>query len=169
MPPASGNRSISGNTQDSSTPKNEITAKSRRKRRYSDTEGNGRSDGSPDGKRLASTRPGVGHDIRKAEPSPRNDLHPSSERAPTGVTGSRVDLLYNLGLFYRKLRDFERAKEFFRQAHEGCQSLLGSQHADTVGALEELNQSIKHLAPLPVLVQHNLIQEQEEKEVLGRE
>ena len=89
VPPASCNRSTSGNTQDSSTPKNEITAKSRRKRRYSDTEGNGRSDGSPDGKRLASTRPVVGHDIRKAEPSPRNDLHPSSERAPTGVTARK--------------------------------------------------------------------------------
>ena len=60
---------------------------------------------------------------------------------------SRVDLLYNMGLFYRKLRDSETAKEFFRQAHEGCQSQLGSQHADTVGALEELNQSIKYLAP----------------------
>ena len=69
--------------------KNEITAKSRRKRRYSDTEGNKRTDGSPDGKYLASTRPGVGHNIRKAEPSPRNDLYPSSERASIGVTARK--------------------------------------------------------------------------------
>ena len=89
MPPASGNRSTSGNTQDSSTPKNEITAKSRRKRRYSDTEGNGRTDESPNEKRLAFTRSGVGHDIRKAEPSPRNDLYPFSEGAYIGVTAEK--------------------------------------------------------------------------------
>lgn len=89
VPPASGNRSTSGNTQDSSTPKNEITAKSRRERRYSDTEGDGRTDESPDEKRLAFTRPGVGYDIRKAELSPRNDLYPFSERASTGVTAEK--------------------------------------------------------------------------------
>ncbi|KAK3167992.1 hypothetical protein OEA41_004438 [Lepraria neglecta] len=89
IPPASGNRSTSRNTQDSSTPENKTTVKSRRNRRYSDAEGNGRTAGSADRKRLASTRPGVGHDTRKAEPSPRNDLHPSSPHAPTGLTAER--------------------------------------------------------------------------------
>lgn len=93
VPPASGNRSTSENTQESSTPKNEITAKSRRKRRYSDTEGNGRTDGSSDEKHLAFTRPGVGHDVRKAESSPRNDLYSFSERASIGVTAGKEALL----------------------------------------------------------------------------
>lgn len=67
VPPASGDHSTSENTLDLSAPKAETTAESRRKRRYSDIEGNGRTAGSADRKRLASTRPGVGHDTREAE------------------------------------------------------------------------------------------------------
>ena len=90
VPPASGgNHSTSGNTQDSSAPKNETTTKSKRKRRYSDTEGNRRTPRSTDRKTLASTRPSVGHDTRKAEPSSLSYLHPSSPRAPTGITAGK--------------------------------------------------------------------------------
>lgn len=84
--PASGNRSTSGNTQDLSAPKDETTAKSRGKRRHSDTKGNERTAGSTNRKRLASTRPGIGHDTRKAEPSSPNHLRVSSQRAPIGGT-----------------------------------------------------------------------------------
>lgn len=90
VPPASGdNHSTSENTQDSSAPKDETTTKSRRKRRYSDTEGNGRTAGSADRKTLASTRPGVGHDARKAESSSLSYLHPSSPSASTGITAGK--------------------------------------------------------------------------------
>ena len=49
-------------------------------------------------------------------------------------------LLYNIGLLYQKLQKFEKAKDFFNQAHDGSQKLLGSQHDDTIRALNALNQ-----------------------------
>ena len=56
---------------------------------------------------------------------------------------SRLRLFFNMGLLYRDLQDFEKAKGFFREAYEGRQSLLGPQHADTIAALKLLNEEIQ--------------------------
>ena len=58
-------------------------------------------------------------------------------------TKPKLDLLYNMGLFYRKMQDFDKAKGFFNQAYEGHQRLLGSQHTETIDALEQLNIEIE--------------------------
>ena len=54
-------------------------------------------------------------------------------------TKAKLDLLYNMGVLYRKMQDFDTAKGFFTQAHEGYQRRLGSQHDETIDALEQLN------------------------------
>ena len=59
------------------------------------------------------------------------------------TVNSQLDLLYNTGLLYRDMENFESAKDYFRQAHEGCQKLLGSQHAETIDALKQLNIEIE--------------------------
>ena len=52
-------------------------------------------------------------------------------------------VLGNIGMLYRGLQDYERAKEFFSQAYDFYHSLFGSQHAETIAALEELNIEIE--------------------------
>ena len=56
---------------------------------------------------------------------------------------AQLDLFYNMGLLSRDMQNFERAKDFFRQAHEGYQKLLGSEKAETIGALDQLNIEIE--------------------------
>ena len=60
-------------------------------------------------------------------------------RNPPTKAMSKLNLFYNMGLLYRDMQRFEKAKEFFRQAHEGYQELLGPQHAKTIDALNQLN------------------------------
>ena len=71
---ADGNPSRSRNTQDS--------WKSKRNRKYPDKGGDGRAAGFADWKCLASKRPNVEQNTRKAESSLPNGLHPSSQPAP---------------------------------------------------------------------------------------
>ena len=63
-------------------------------------------------------------------------------RNPLSSAKSHPDLFYNMGLLCRDLQSFERARGFFEQAHKGYQKLLGSQHAETVDALNQLNMEI---------------------------
>ena len=56
---------------------------------------------------------------------------------------AQLDLFYNMGWSSRDTQNFDRAKDFFSRAHEGCEKLLGSQHAETIDALEELNAEIE--------------------------
>ena len=58
-------------------------------------------------------------------------------------TPLELSLFYNMGLLSRGFQHFERAKEFFTQAYEGRAQLLGSQHPNTIKALEELNIEIE--------------------------
>lgn len=64
-------------------------------------------------------------------------------RTPPSDVKSQLDLFYNMGLLSRDMHNFERAKLFFNQAHEGFQKILGSQHALTVKALYRLNKEIE--------------------------
>ena len=71
---------------------------------------------------------------------------PMLQRALTGFTQDPharpekpFELSYFLGLCYRDQQDFDRAKGFFKQAYEGYQSLLGSEHDETIRALNALN------------------------------
>ena len=72
------------------------------------------------------------------------------QRALTGYTQNslsntipQLNLFHNMGLLYRKLRNFESAKGFFNQAYEGRKKLLGPQHAHTIAALKQLNVEIE--------------------------
>ncbi len=58
-------------------------------------------------------------------------------------TISQLNLFYNMGVLYRQLQKFERAKGFFNQAYEGRKMLLGPQHAHTIDALDQLNAEIE--------------------------
>ena len=78
---AGGNPLQSRNTQDSS--------KSKRNRKYPDKGGDGRAAGFADWKCLASKRPSVEQNTRKAESSLPNGLHPSSQPAPADETSRR--------------------------------------------------------------------------------
>ena len=78
------------------------------------------------------------------------EAEPMYQRALSGCTRNlqanpmlRLHLFYNMGLLYRRLQDFEKAKGFFREAYEGRQSLLGSQHAGTIAALNLLKEEIQ--------------------------
>ena len=67
----------------------------------------------------------------------------SYTRNPPPNPKGQLDLFYNMGLLSREAKNFDRAKDFFHQAHEGYEKLLGSQHAETIDALEELNAEIE--------------------------
>ena len=56
---------------------------------------------------------------------------------------AQLDLFYNMGWSSRDTQNFDRAKDFFSRAHEGCEKLLGSQHAETIDALKQLNIEIE--------------------------
>ena len=64
-------------------------------------------------------------------------------RNPPANAKSQLDLFYNMGLLYQDMQQFEKAKDFFSQAHAGCQELLGSQHAETIDALKQLNSEVE--------------------------
>ena len=76
--------------------------------------------------------------LREAESMYQRAL-PGFTRNPLLRAKSQLDLFYNMGLLYRRLGNFESAKEFFNQAYEGSQKHLGSQHAETIDALKQLN------------------------------
>ena len=56
---------------------------------------------------------------------------------------AHLDLFNVMGSLSRDLQDFDSAKGFFKQAHEGYQELLGSQHGETIDALNQLNIEIE--------------------------
>ena len=60
-------------------------------------------------------------------------------RNPPPDPKKQLQLYYNTGLLYQDMQNFEKAKEFFSQAYQGSQELLGSQHDDTVKALIRVN------------------------------
>ena len=64
-------------------------------------------------------------------------------RNPPANAKSKLDLFYNMGLLYQDTQQFEKAKDFLSQAHAGYQELLGSQHADTIDALKQLNTEVE--------------------------
>lgn len=141
VPPASGNHCRFGNTQDSSAPKDETTTKSRRKRRHSDTEDNGRTPGSADRKHLASARPGVRYDTRKAEPSSLSDLHPFSPHAPTVIT-ARKDGATDKSKGKRRHSDVDNAEDI-STSELRCQNL----QASTKPGLQSTSPVIKKECP----------------------
>ena len=56
---------------------------------------------------------------------------------------SQLNTFYNLGLLSRKLQNFERAKECFKKAYQGYQTLLGPENAETIKALEQFNVEVE--------------------------
>ncbi len=77
--------------------------------------------------------------LREAESMYQRALLGCTRNPPPNVK-SQLDLFYNMGLLYQRLKNFESAKDFYNQAYEGYQKLLGSQHAETIDALEQLNE-----------------------------
>lgn len=59
----------------------------------------------------------------------------------------QLNLFYNMGVLSRDLQEFKRAKEYFDTAYQGCQELLGPQHALASDALDQLNIEIERNTP----------------------
>ena len=57
---------------------------------------------------------------------------------PPANPKSQLNLFFNIGSLSRETQDFERAKEYLSKVYQGYEELFGSQHPETIDALEKL-------------------------------
>ena len=65
---------------------------------------------------------------------------------PQWYLKDQANLFYNMGLLSRSSRNFERAIEYFKEAYKRYQTLFGPQNAQTIRALNQVNETMENQA-----------------------